>query len=83
MFSVFSRRNLPPPAMSMHLCTPLNYFDTEIGEKNRIFPQPKIVGEIWMFTLDNPRGIGQMETTYKYVHLDRTNLRQEMEHGAL
>jgi hypothetical protein len=24
-----------------------------------------------------------METTYKYVHLDRTNLRQEMEHGAL
>jgi site-specific recombinase XerD len=25
----------------------------------------------------------QMETTYKYVHLDRTNLRQEMEQGAL
>jgi len=24
-----------------------------------------------------------METTYKYVHLDRTNLRQEMVHGAL
>jgi hypothetical protein len=24
-----------------------------------------------------------METTYKYVHLDRTNLRQEMEQGAL
>ncbi|MDF2974414.1 MAG: site-specific recombinase XerD, partial [Microvirga sp.] len=28
-------------------------------------------------------GHKQMETTYKYVHLDRTNLRQEMEHGAL
>jgi hypothetical protein len=24
-----------------------------------------------------------METTYKYVHLDRTNLRAEMEQGAL
>jgi len=24
-----------------------------------------------------------METTYKYVHLDRTNLRQELEQGAL
>ena len=35
------------------------------------------------FNLDNPRGIGQMETTYKYMHLDRTNLRLEMEHGAL
>jgi integrase/recombinase XerC len=28
-------------------------------------------------------GHRQMETTYKYVHLDRTNLRQEMEQGAL
>lgn len=28
-------------------------------------------------------GHKQMETTYKYVHLDRTNLRQEMEAGAL
>src|SRR5215217_6382643 len=28
-------------------------------------------------------GHRQMETTYKYVHLDRTNLRQEMERGAL
>src|SRR5215218_3636155 len=28
MFSVFSRRNLPPPAMSMHLCTPLSYIMT-------------------------------------------------------
>ena len=28
-------------------------------------------------------GHKKMETTYKYVHLDRTNLRQEMEQGAL
>jgi site-specific recombinase XerD len=28
-------------------------------------------------------GHEQMKTTYKYVHLDRTNLRQEMEAGAL
>ena len=28
-------------------------------------------------------GHRQIETTYKYVHLDRTNLRQEMEQGAL
>ena len=28
-------------------------------------------------------GHKKMETTYKYVHLDRTNLRQEMENGAL
>jgi site-specific recombinase XerD len=28
-------------------------------------------------------GHRRMETTYKYVHLDRTNLRQEMEQGAL
>jgi site-specific recombinase XerD len=28
-------------------------------------------------------GHRKMETTYKYVHLDRTNLRQEMEQGAL
>lgn len=28
-------------------------------------------------------GHKQMETTYKYVHMDRTNLRQEMEAGAL
>jgi integrase/recombinase XerC len=28
-------------------------------------------------------GHRQMETTYKYVHLDRTNLRHEMEQGAL
>jgi hypothetical protein len=28
-------------------------------------------------------GHRQMETTYKYVHLDRTNLRAEMEQGAL
>jgi integrase/recombinase XerC len=28
-------------------------------------------------------GHKQMETTYKYVHLDRTNLRQKMEAGAL
>jgi site-specific recombinase XerD len=28
-------------------------------------------------------GHKKMETTYKYVHLDRANLRQEMEHGAL
>jgi integrase/recombinase XerC len=28
-------------------------------------------------------GHRQLETTYKYVHLDRTNLRQEMERGAL
>jgi site-specific recombinase XerD len=28
-------------------------------------------------------GHRQMETTYKYVHLDRTNLRQGMEQGAL
>jgi hypothetical protein len=34
------------------------------------------------FNLDNPRGIGQRETTDKDVHVDRTHLRQEMEHGA-
>jgi site-specific recombinase XerD len=28
-------------------------------------------------------GHRRMETTYKYVHLDRTNLRSEMEQGAL
>ncbi len=28
-------------------------------------------------------GHKKMETTYKYVHLDRTNLRQGMEQGAL
>ena len=28
-------------------------------------------------------GHKKMETTYKYVHLDRTNLRHEMESGAL
>src|SRR5512135_3419828 len=28
-------------------------------------------------------GHKKMETTYKYVHLDRTNLRREMEAGAL
>ena len=28
-------------------------------------------------------GHRRMETTYKYIHLDRTNLRQEMEQGAL
>src|SRR5437899_23990 len=28
-------------------------------------------------------GHRRMETTYKYVHLDRTNLRAEMEQGAL
>jgi integrase/recombinase XerC len=28
-------------------------------------------------------GHRRMETTYKYVHLDRTNLRTEMENGAL
>src|SRR5215208_7115950 len=28
-------------------------------------------------------GHKKMETTFKYVHLDRTNLRQEMEQGAL
>jgi len=28
-------------------------------------------------------GHKKMETTYKYVHLDRTNLRQEMEQGSL
>jgi site-specific recombinase XerD len=28
-------------------------------------------------------GHRRMETTYKYVHLDRTNLRTEMEQGAL
>jgi hypothetical protein len=25
----------------------------------------------------------KMDTTYKYVHLDKTNLRAEMEQGAL
>jgi hypothetical protein len=28
-------------------------------------------------------GHKKMETTYKYVHLDRTNLAREMEQGAL
>ena len=28
-------------------------------------------------------GHRRMETTYKYVHLDRTNLKAEMEQGAL
>jgi len=28
VFTVFSRRNLPPPAMSMHLCTPLRYMES-------------------------------------------------------
>jgi site-specific recombinase XerD len=28
-------------------------------------------------------GHRKMETTYKYVHLDRTNLRTDMENGAL
>ena len=28
-------------------------------------------------------GHKKMESTYKYVHLDRTNLRQEMKQGAL
>jgi site-specific recombinase XerD len=28
-------------------------------------------------------GHRQMETTYKYIHLDRTNLKAEMENGAL
>jgi len=28
-------------------------------------------------------GHRRMETTYKYVHLDRTNLRAEVEQGAL
>jgi hypothetical protein len=32
VFSVFSRGNLPPPTMSMHLCTPLNYLHAVILE---------------------------------------------------
>src|SRR5678816_1433692 len=42
-----------------------------------------LANSIGAFNPDNPRGIGQMETTYQYVHLDRTNLRQEMEHRSL
>jgi len=30
VFTVFSRRNLPPPAMSMHLCTPLKYLEEHL-----------------------------------------------------
>ena len=33
--------------------------------------------------LEDVLGHSRMETTYKYVHLDRTNLRAEMEQGAL
>jgi hypothetical protein len=35
------------------------------------------------WTNDVTKGFLLDETTYKYVHLDRRNFRQEMEQGAL
>jgi site-specific recombinase XerD len=47
------------------------------------FATHQIHNDLKLNQLKEVLGHRQMETTYKYVHLDRTNLRQEMEQGAL
>ena len=47
------------------------------------FSTHQIHNGLKMNQLKEVLGHRRMETTYKYVYLDRTNLRQEMEQGAL
>jgi site-specific recombinase XerD len=47
------------------------------------FATPQIHNGLKINQLREVLGHKKLETTYKYVHLDRTNLRQEMEQGAL
>jgi site-specific recombinase XerD len=47
------------------------------------FPTHQIHNGLKINRLKEVLGHRRMETTYKYVHLDRTNLRTEMENSAL
>jgi integrase/recombinase XerC len=65
------------------------YMDAGIKKKASVhtlrhtFATHQIHNGLKLNQLKEVLGHKKMETTYKYVHLDRTNLRQEMEQGAL
>jgi integrase len=51
--------------------------------KRHTFSTHQIHNGLKINQLKEVLGHRRMETTYKYVHVDRTNLRAEMEQGAL